>query len=97
LTIAKGLSQEAHLGSEITFVDGKAWPNTSEQFVLRDELARALNQNDQEVERTSANVDGCISLKQDMRRWPQTKRSKPNRAVNRRGNFTFSVQRQQPR
>jgi hypothetical protein len=50
-----------------------------------------LNQNHQEVERTSSDVNGCFSLKEEMRRGPQTKRPKPDRAINRRG--TFSSQR----
>jgi hypothetical protein len=46
LAIAKGLSHQSHLGSEITLIDGKACPNPSEQFILGDNLTCALNQSD---------------------------------------------------
>jgi hypothetical protein len=85
LAIAKGLSYERDLNSEITLNDGKASPDTSEQFLLADDLARALNQNDQEVECASADMNGSISLEQQMRCGLQTKRPKPNRAINGRG------------
>jgi hypothetical protein len=69
------------LCSEITLIDSDVWPDASEQFLLGDELAGALNQDNQEVERTSADVNGGISLKQEMRRGSQTKRPKPDLAV----------------
>src|ERR1700722_11491856 len=50
LAIAQGPSHKRDLSYEITLNGGKASPDTSEQFLLGDDLARALNQNDQEVE-----------------------------------------------
>jgi hypothetical protein len=80
------------LSSEITFIDGNARPDTSEQFVLGDDLARALNQNDQEVECTNADVNRRISFKQEMRRGRQAKWPKPNCAITRRLNIALSLQ-----
>jgi hypothetical protein len=56
------------LSSEVALIDSKARPDTGEQFVFGDDLARALNQNNQEVECTSADANGGISFKQQMRR-----------------------------
>jgi hypothetical protein len=70
------------LCSEVTLIDSNARPDTSEQFLLGNELAGALNQDNQKIERTSADVNGRIGFKQEMRRRPQTKRPKPDRAVN---------------
>jgi hypothetical protein len=70
LAIAKRLSKQGDLGFEITLFDNKARPDSIEQFLLGDELPRALNQNDQEVECSSTDVDWCITFEQDMRRGP---------------------------
>jgi hypothetical protein len=83
LTITKGFSDQGYLRSEITLIDSDAWPDTREQFVLGDDFAGALNQHNQEVERTSTDVNWCVSLKQQLGRGPQAKWPKPDRAVNR--------------
>ena len=96
LAIAKGLSHQGNLCSEIALIDDKACPNTSEQFVLGDDLARAFNQNGQEIERTSADVNGCISLEQEVRRGRRQNGPNQIRAVTRRGASTFGAQRSAP-
>jgi hypothetical protein len=78
------------LSSEIALINDNTRPDTSEQFVFGDDLAGTLNQDDQEVECTNADANGCITLEQEMRRGPQTKRPKADRAIMRHGDVIDS-------
>jgi len=84
------------LSLEITLIDDKARPDSGEQFVLGDHPVRILDQNDQQVERTSADVNRCFTLEQEMRRGPKTKRPKPEHALIRRGTRILRLQPSAP-
>ena len=94
--IAKGLSHQCDLSSEVTLDDGSAWPDAGEQFVLGDDLARALDQDDQEVECAIADMNGRLSLEQQTRRGTQTKRPEPDLSVLGRGQLHVRFPRSAP-
>ncbi len=76
MAVAKRPSDQGHLRPEVTLIDGNARPDAGEQFFLGDDLAGALDQNNQEVERTHPDVNGPVGFEQKMRRGPQAKRPK---------------------
>ena len=60
------------MSPDIALIDHETGPDTGEQFLLGDELARPLDQQDQDVECASAEMNGSIPFEQEVRRGPQT-------------------------
>src|SRR5712664_2219380 len=78
LTIAKCLAKGGDMDAEATLVDRDTRPDPRHQIVLADNLARLLDQNDQDIERAAANMKrDTFPFDQPLRR-VQPKRTERN-------------------
>jgi len=65
-TITERLPQRSDLCPEIALVDDGVGPGARNQLVLADELTRAVDQGDQDVERATADTKRLVGLKQQL-------------------------------
>lgn len=77
------VSQHAPQGCDVQFevpvIHDHAWPHTGNQFAFGDELARAVGECDQYIERTAADMECLLALEEKPFFGEQTKSTKGKR------------------
>ncbi len=68
-TIAENLAESAHIGAQVGFVDPNTAPNGFNELVLCDDFAGILEQDLKQPERTAADAQRLIAVKQLLTRW----------------------------
>lgn len=79
MTVTKRPAQGSDVDPEIAFFDERIRPNTPNQLLLRDELAGAFGQSDQNIERAAAETNRLVAFQKELLGRKQTKRSERDR------------------
>lgn len=64
-TLAENLAQRGDLHLQVVLLDDESRPHRGEEFVLRDEHARAVRERDQQIKRARTQGDGRTVCEQD--------------------------------
>jgi len=65
---------DRHIDLQVAFIDGRIRPGPREQLAFRHQLARALDQRGQKIQRTASDTDRLLTPQQQL-----TRRNEPER------------------